>query len=230
MTWRLSVRTGLRVLVRSLLGVAGAVLLTFAILTVIWLSRRADPISYLSDQYATYVQVPSLLNLYDHWLNLEAADAVLGRPELAPYRRLVTDMRGLTLTDSAAVRMLLKVHADVMLLDNHTFLAAVDLGWRGLVGPLLSVVGPLLRIEGLSVIFDAGVPMYRFSSGSTGVLAVIRGNVGLITVDAGVMKAALLRRSSHTGLDHAVSADVLGLMKSRSPTAIRIMPVGLYIY
>ncbi len=213
----------LRVLARVLLGIVVAVVLVVAALVIAWLIRRQDPTSFLPDRYVAYVQVPSIREVYDRWLNLEAADTVLARPELASYHRVLTDARGLALTSSGVLRTLLEVPADVMLLRDGGLLAAVDLGWRGMLTPLARIAGPLLGIKGFSFLNDAGVPMYRYTTGSTTIHAAFAANVAILSLDAGVVKEALERRATRTGLDMKVSRELLGLMKLRSSTAVRVL-------
>jgi hypothetical protein len=213
----------LRVLARVLLGIVVAVAVAVAALAIAWLIRRQDPTSFLSDRYVAYVQVPSIREVYDRWLNLEAADTVLARPELSSYHRVLTDARGLALTGSGVLRTLLEVPADVMLLRDGGLLAAVDLGWRGMLTPLARIAGPLLGIEGFSFLNDAGVPMYRYTAGATTIHAALAANVAILSLDAEVVKEALERRAMRTGLDMKVSRELLGLMKLRSSKAIRVL-------
>jgi hypothetical protein len=213
----------LRVLARVLLGIVAAIALAAAALAIAWLIRRQDPTSFLSDRYVAYFQVPSIRAVYDQWLNLEAADTVLARPELSSYHRVVTDARGLALTTSWALRTLLDVPADVMLLRDGRLLAAVDLGWRGMLTPLARIAGPLLGIKGFSFLNDSGVPMYRYTTGSTTIHAALAANVAILSLDADVVKEALERRAARTGLDMKVSRELLGRMKLRSRTAVRVL-------
>jgi hypothetical protein len=213
----------LRILARVLLVIVAAVALAAAALAIAWLIRRQDPTSFLSDRYVAYVQVPSIREVYDRWLNLEAADTVLARPELSSYHRVVTDARGLALTGSGVLRTLLEVPADVMLLRDGRLLAAVDLGWRGMLTPLARIAGPLLGIRGFSFLNDSGVPMYRYTTGSTTIHAAFAANVAILSLDAEVVKEALERRATRTGLDMKVSRELLGLMKLRSSTAVRVL-------
>jgi hypothetical protein len=213
----------LRVLARIILGIAAVIVLTAAVLAVAWLIRRQDPTSFLPDRYAAYFQVPSIRAVYDRWLNLEAVDTVLARPELSTYHRVVTDARGLALTTSWALRTLLEVPADIMLLRDGRLLAAVDLGWRGMLTPLARIAGPLLGIKGFSFLNDSGVPLYRYTTGSTTIHAAFAANVAILSLDADVVKEALERRATRTGLDMKVSRELLGRMKLRSRTAVRVL-------
>jgi hypothetical protein len=213
----------LRVLARTLLGVVIAVALGVAALAVAWLVRREDPTSFLPDRYVAYFQVPSLRGVYDQWLNLEAVDVVLARPELAAYGRVVNDARGLALTSVPLLRLLLDVPADVMLLKDRKLVAAVDLGWRGMATPLARIVGPMLRIKGFSFLNDGGVSMYRYTAGATTIHAALANNVAIIALDENVLREALERRTARTGLDMKVSRELLGRMKLRSRTAIRVL-------
>ena len=167
--------------------------------------------------------MPSIREVYDRWLNLEAADTVLARPELSSYHRAVTDARGLALTGSPALRTLLEVPADVMLLRDGRLLAAVDLGWRGMLTPLARIAGPLLGLKGFSFLNDAGLPLYRYTTGSTTIHAAFAANVAILSLDADVVKEALERRATRTGLDMKVSRELLGRMKLRSTTAVRVL-------
>ncbi len=213
----------LRVLARILLGVVAVIVLAAAALAVAWLIRRQDPTSFLPDRYVAYVQVPSIRAVYDQWLNLEAADVVLARPELSSYHRVVADARGLALTSSPALRTLLDVPADIMLLRDGRLLAAVDLGWRGMLTPLARIAGPLLGIKGFGFLNDAGVPLYRYTTGATTIHAAFAANVAILSLDAEVVKEALERRAARTGLDMKVSRELLGRMKLRSRTAVRVL-------
>ena len=213
----------LRVLARILLGIVAAIVLTAVVLAAAWLIRRQDPTSFLPDRYVAYLQVPSIRAVYDQWLNLEAADTVLARAELSSYHRVVTDARGLALTTSWALRTLLDVPADVMLLRDGRLLAAVDLGWRGMLTPLARIAGPLLGIKGFSFLDDAGLPLYRYTTGSTTIHAAFAANVAILSLDADVVKEALERRATRTGLDMKVSRELLGRMKLRSRTAVRVL-------
>ena len=93
-------KKALVVLSRTVLGILAAVVLGVLVLVGIWLVRREDPAAFLPDRYVAFLQCPSLRMVYDQWLNLEAADVVLARPDLAPYHRALSDLRGLSLTGS----------------------------------------------------------------------------------------------------------------------------------
>jgi hypothetical protein len=194
-----------------------------AVLVVTWFVGREDPTSFLPDRYVAYVQVPSLRGIYDQWLPLEAADVVLARPELAPYHGIVTDARGLALTRAPVVRTLLDVRADVMLLPDGKFLAALDIGWRGILTPLARLVGPVLRVKGFGFLNDAGLPLYRYAAGATTIHAALADNVVLLSTDADTVKEALARRASHTGLAARASRELLDRIRLRSSTAVRVL-------
>ena len=204
------------------------VILAVAVLGVIflvgrWLLRHEDPLSFLPDRYVALVQVPSLRVVYDDWLDLDAADVILSRPELVSYRGALSDIRGLALTRSAFMRRLLDVHADVVLLPDRQLLAVLDLGWRGIFSPLARVAGPLLSLKGFSFLNDAGTPLYRFASGSATIQAALRENVAVVALDEGVVKDALARRAAGQGLASRASRELLERLRPRSTTAIRVL-------
>jgi hypothetical protein len=62
--------------------------------------------------------VPSIRWIYDRWLNLEAADMLLSRPELGSLRGVLGEARGLALTGSPVLGALLDVAADVLWLGK----------------------------------------------------------------------------------------------------------------
>jgi len=204
-------------------GILAVVGVGAVVLAVTWFVQREDPTSFLPDRYVAYVQVPSLRTIYDQWLPLEAADVVLARPELAPYRGILTDARGLALTRTPIVRTLLDVRADVMLLPDGKFLAALDIGWRGILTPLARLVGPVLRVKGFSFLNDAGLPMYRYAAGATTIHAALADNVVLLSTDEDTVKEALARRASHTGLAAWASRELLDRIRLRSSTAVRVL-------
>ncbi|MFI5369191.1 MAG: hypothetical protein ACHQ1F_09280, partial [Spirochaetia bacterium] len=213
----------LRGVLTALVGILAAVGVGAVVLAVTWFVQREDPTSFLPDRYVAYVQVPSLRTIYDQWLPLEAADVVLARPELAPYRGILTDARGLALTRTPIVRTLLDVRADVMLLPDGKFLAALDIGWRGILTPLARLVGPVLRVKGFSFLNDAGLPMYRYAAGATTIHAALADNVVLLSTDEDTVKEALARRASHTGLAARASRELLDRIRLRSSTAVRVL-------
>jgi hypothetical protein len=213
----------LAILLRTILGILAAIALCAAVLVGIWLVRREDPASFLPDRYIAYLQVPSLRLVYDRWLNLEAADVVLARPDLAPYHRVVSTLRGLSLTGSPVLRSLMEVRADIVLLKDRKLLAVVDLGWRGIFTPLARCVGPLLAVRGFSFLNDSGVPMYLYRTGDTTIHAALAGNVAVVSLDAEVVKEALARRASQTGLAARASRELLDRIKLRSRSALRIL-------
>jgi hypothetical protein len=208
---------------KTLLGLVAVIVVAAAVLVVRWLVRHEDPSSFLPDRYVAYVQVPSLRGLYDQWLNLEAADIVLARPDLAPYRRVVTDARGLALTSSPILRALLDVRADVMLLPDRKFLAVLDLEWRGVATPLARLVGPVLRLKGFSFINDAGTPLYRYTTGGTTIHVALVNNIAVVSLDADTVSEALARRASNTGLAAKASRELLDRIRLRSRSAVRVL-------
>jgi hypothetical protein len=205
----------LGVLLRVILGIIGAVVLAFLVLVVNWLARREDPAAFLPSTYVAYLQVPSLRTVYDKWLNLEAADVVLARPDLAVYRSVVADIRGLSLTRSPLLRTLLNVHADVMLLTGGKLVAVLDLGWRGIFSPLARIVGPELGVKGFSFLNDAGMPLYRYTTGNTTIQAAIVNSVAVVSLDADVVKASLDLRRTDTGLAATAGRDLLRRIRLR---------------
>jgi hypothetical protein len=213
----------LRILLRTFLVIVILIVLGAGFLVVRWLVTREDPAAFLPDRYVAYFQVPSIRAIYDEWLNLEAADVVLSRPDLAQYRSVVSDARGLALTDSPVFRALLDVRADIMLLQNQKLLAVVDLGWRGILTPLARLVGPMLSVKGFSFLNDAGVPMYRYTSGATTIHVALVDNLAIVSLDADVVKQALDRHASNTGLAAKASRELLDRLKLRSSRAVRIM-------
>ena len=213
----------LSVLAKVLLGIVAAIVLAAVVLVGIWLARRDDATSFLPDRYVAYLQVPSIRQVYDRWLNLEAADIVLARPDLAPYHEAVTDLRGLSLTGSPLLRSLLEVRADVVLLKDHRMLAVVDLGWRGVLTPLARLVGPMLAVRGFSFLNDGGIPMYRYKAGDTTIHATLAGNLALVSLDPDALKEALDRRATRTGLAARVSRELLDRIRLRSRSALRLL-------
>ena len=213
----------LAVLLKIFLGILGVILLAVLVLGALWLVQREDPTAFVPDRYLAYVQVPSIRGIYDRWLNLEAADVVLARRELAPFRGLLGEARGLALTSSPLLGLLLDVPADVLWLRDSKLLAVIDLGWRGIATPLARFVGPLLRIPGFSFLNDAGVPMFRYTTGETTVHAALRGNVALVSLDAEVVKQALQRQATHTGLAAKASRELLERIRLRRVGAVRIL-------
>lgn len=204
------------------------VILSLAALGVVflvgrWLVRHEDPLAYVPERYVAFIQVPSLRAVYDDWLNLDAADAVLSRPELAAYRGALSDARGLALTRSPLVQRLLDVHADVVLLPDRKLLAVLDLGWRGIFSPLGRIAGPMLSIKGFSFVNEGGMPLYRFASGGATIQAVLRENVAVIALDEGVLKDALARRASGQGIAALASRELVNRLRPRSSKAIRVL-------
>jgi hypothetical protein len=213
----------LSILLKILLGILGAILLAVLVLGGIWLVRREDPAAFVPDRYLAYLQVPSIRGIYDRWLNLEAADVVLSRPELGSLRSVLGEARGLALTSSPLLSVLLEVPADVLWLRDSKLLAVVDLGWRGIPAPLSRLVGPLLRVPGLSFVNDVGVPMFLYTTGQTTIYVAFRGNVALVSLEAEVLKQALERQATGTGLEATASRELLQRIRLRSPNAVRIL-------
>jgi hypothetical protein len=217
------VKRFLGVLLRVILGILAAVVLAFVVLVVNWLVRREDPAAFLPSTYVAYLQVPSLRTVYDRWLNLAAADIVLARPDLAVYRSVVADIRGLSLTRSPLLRTLLNVHADVMLLKGGKLVAVLDLGWRGIFSPLARIVGPELGVKGFSFLNDAGTPLYRYTTGNTTIQAAIVNSVAVVSLDADVVKASLQLRRTDTGLAATAGRDLLRRIRLRGGDGLRIL-------
>ncbi len=216
---------------KKLLGVLAKILLSILCVVVLaglflvgrWLVRREDPTAFIPDTYTAYLQVPSIRGIYDTWLNLEAVDLVLSRPDLAAYRRVVADVRGLALTKSPLLRTLLDVHADVILLKDGKLLMVLDLGWRGIASPLARIVGPVLNVRGFSFLNDSGTPLYRYTTGGTTIHAAFAENVAILSLDASVVKEALERRATGTGLAMRASRDLLDRIRLRRSDAVRIL-------
>jgi hypothetical protein len=217
------VRKLLGVVLKTLLGIVAAVVLAAAGLTIAWLVRREDPAAFLPADYVAYLQVPSLRIVYDDWLNLEAADVVLARPDLAAYRSVVADVRGLALTRSPLLRTLLDVRADVVLLKGGRLVAVLDLGWRGIASPLARLVAPQLGVKGFSFLNDAGTPMYRYTTGTTTIHAAIVNNVAVVSLDPEAVKASLSLRRTDTGLAAEVGRDLLRRIHLRTRDGLRIL-------
>jgi hypothetical protein len=213
----------LSTLLKILLGILAAVLLAFLVLGGIWLFQRQDPTAFVPDRYLAYLQVPSIRGIYDRWLNLEAADVVLSRPELGSLRGVLGEARGLALTGSPLLRVLLDVPADVLWLRDSKLLAVVDLGWRGMVTPLARLVGPQLRVPGLSFVNDAGVPMFLYATGQTTIHVAFRANVAVVSLEAEVVKQALERQATDTGLAATASRELLRRIRQRRPNAVRLL-------
>jgi hypothetical protein len=213
----------LRVLLKVILGIVSALVLAVLVLAGAWLFRREDPTAFLPASYVAYLQVPSLRTVYDQWLNLEAADVVLARPDLAVYRSVVADVRGLALTRSPFLRTLLDVHADVMLLPGGKLVAVLDLGWRGILSPLARIVAPQLGVKGFSFLNDAGMPMYRYTTGGTTIHAAIVNSVAVVSLDPDTVKSSLALWKSDTGLAAKASRDLLRRIRLRAHDSLRIL-------
>jgi hypothetical protein len=213
----------LGVLWKTIAGLLGVVVLTLLVLAGFWLFRREDPTAFMPHDYTVYIQAPSIRDIYDRWLNLEAVDLLLARPELSAYRRAVADARGLALTSSPVVRTLLDVQADLLWLKEGKPLIVLDLGWRGIVAPLGRIVGPQLRIPGFSFLNDSGVPMYRYTSGDTTIHAALVGQLAVVGLDAQTVKDALARRELDTGLAAKASRELLKRIRLRDAQAMRVM-------
>jgi hypothetical protein len=213
----------LLVIARIFLGILCAIVLAAAFLVVRWLLRHEDPTAFLPDRYVAYFQVPSIRGIYEEWLNLEVADVVLSRPELAQYKSAVADARGLALTNSPVLKALLDVHADVMLLKGGDLLVVLPLGWRGIFTPLARIVGPILNVKGFSFLNDSGTSMYRYTSGATTIHAAFVNDVAIVSLNADVVKEALARRASNTGLAMKASRELLDRVKLRSDRAVRVL-------
>jgi hypothetical protein len=213
----------LSVLLKLLLGILAAILLAVLVLGVLWLIQREDPTAFIPERYVAYVQVPSIRGIYDRWLNLEAADVVLARPELASFRNVLGEARGLALTSSPLLGLLLDVPADVLWLRDGRLLAVLDLRWRGIATPLARLVGPLLRVPGFSFLSEAGEPMFRYTTGETTIHAALRGNVAVVSLEAQVVKEALQRQEERTGLAARASRELLDRIRRRRADAVRIL-------
>jgi hypothetical protein len=208
---------------RVLLSLIALILLGAAALVIRWRVSREEPAAFLPDRYVAYFQVPSIRGIYDEWLNLEAADVVLSRPELAAYHKIVTDARGLALTRSPIVRSLLDRHADIMLLKERKLLAVVDLGWWGALTPLARYIGPQLHLKGFSFLNDAGIPMYRYTTGDTTIHGCLANNLAIISLDPAVVRQALERRATDAGMAARASRELLKRMRLRNDRAVRVL-------
>jgi hypothetical protein len=211
------------IILKVILGILAVIVLIAAFLVVRWLIKHEDPAAFLPDKYVAYFQVPSIRGLYDEWLNLEAADVVLARPDLAQYRRVVTDARGLALTNSPILKALLDVHADVMLLKEKKLLVVLPLGWRGIFTPLARIIGPVLNLKGFSFLNDSGIPMYRYTTGQTVIHVAFVNDVAIVSLDPDVVKETLSRRASNTGLSAKASRELLDRIRLRSNSAVRVL-------
>ncbi|HVO39187.1 MAG TPA: hypothetical protein VMV03_09200, partial [Spirochaetia bacterium] len=212
-----------RVILTVFLVILGALVLCALVLVGRWLIRHEDPLAFLPERSVAYFQVPSIRALYDDWLNLPAADAILARPDLAPYRSAVADARGLALTRSRILQKLMDVHADVVLLPDRRLLAVLDLGWRGIVTPLARFVGPALRIKGFAFLNDAGTTLYSYTSGGANVHAAFLENVAILSTDESAVREALSRRASGTGLAARASRELLHQLRAGAGRAIRVI-------
>jgi hypothetical protein len=213
----------LSVLLKTLLVILAVIVAGAGALAGRWLLRRAEPTEFLPPAYTAYLQVPSLRSLYDRWLNLAAADVVLARPDLAPYRAALADLRGLSLTRSPVLGTLLDVRADVVLLPRGGVLAVVDLGWRGILTPLARFVGPMMSLPGFSFLNDAGQPLYRYTTGGTTITAALFDNVAVVSLDPQAVKDALQRKATDSGLAAASSRELLRKIKLRSKDTLRVL-------
>ena len=216
-------RKVLRAVLFTLLGILGVIALCALVLVGLWVVRHEDPLAYLPEHPVAHVQVPSVRVIYDEWLNLPAADAVLGRPDLAVYRGTISDVRGLALTRSPVLRRLVDVHADVALLPDRKLLVVLDLGWRGILTPLARLVGPVLKLKGFSYLNDSGISLYRYTTGTVTIHAAFMENVVVVALDEQVVKDALARRAAGTGLAARASRDLLDRLKLRSSRAVRVV-------
>ena len=99
----------------------------------------------------------------------------------------------------------------------------LDLRWRGIATPLARLVGPLLRVPGFSFLSEAGVPMFRYTTGETTIHAALRGNVAVVSLEAEVVKQALERQATRTGLAARASRELLDRIRQRSADAVRIL-------
>ena len=210
-------------LVRVLLVILCVIVAAALFLVGRWLVRHQDPLSFIPEHYVAFVQVPSIRAIYDDWLNLSAADVILSRPELAPYRSALADARGLALTRSPVVQKLLDVHADIVLLPDRKLLAVLDLGWRGILSPLARVIGPVLSLKGFSFLNDAGVPMYCYTSGPATIQAALMENVAVVSLDEDVVKEALARSTAGQGLAAKASRELIDRLRPRSSSAVRVL-------
>jgi hypothetical protein len=217
------VKKVLSVFLRAVLVILAVIALGAIFLVGRWLVRHEDPLAFLPERYVAFIQVPSLRAVYDDWLNLSAVDVILSRPDLAPYRSALSDARGLVLAKSPIVQKLFDVHADIVLLPDRELLAVLDLGWRGIFSPLARLVGPMLSIRGFSFLNEAGMPLYRFTSGNATIQAALIENVAVIALDEGVLKDALARRASSQGIASLASRDLVQRLRPRNSRAVRVL-------
>ncbi len=214
----------LGIVLKVLIGILAVIVLFALFLVGRWLIKHEDPTAFLPDKYVAYFQVPSIRGLYDEWLNLEAADVVLARPDLGQYRRVVTDARGLALTNHPMLKALLDLPADVMLLKEKKLLVVLPLGWRGILTPLARFVGPMLKLKGFSYLSESGFSMYRYTTaGQTTIHGAFVNDVAIISLDADTVKEAVARRANNTGLSAKASRELLDRIKLRSKSAVRVL-------
>lgn len=207
---------------RFLLGLGIAVLVAAAALAVWYLADRRPSFDYLPAKFRAYVQVPSLRRVYEEWIDLKAADAVLSSAGLEALRKGLVDFRGTQASKSAFIRSLIDVRADIMLLADNSVLAVLDMGPRSLLSRLAPVAGPLLSVENLSFTKKAALSYFEYRVGDKSFYASPAGNLIVLSTSAASLEAAFALKGGADSFQSRTDASLLKSL-SRSGRGLRFL-------
>jgi hypothetical protein len=203
--------------------ILGIALLVAALALAAWyfLDRRSS-FDYLPGKFRAYVQVPSLRRVYEEWIDLKAADAVLSSAGLEALRKGLVDFRGTQASQSAFIRSLIDVRADIMLLGDGSVLAVLDLGPRSLLSRLAPAAGPLLSIKNLSFTKKSNLSYFEYQIGGRSIYASPAGNLLILSTSPQALVDAFARKG---GPDSFQARTDSALLKSlaRSGQGLRFL-------
>lgn len=207
---------------RFFLGLGAVVLLAALALAAWYFLDRRSSFDYLPAKFRAYVQVPSLRRVYEEWIDLKAADAVLTSMKFEDLRKGLIEFRGTQASQSPFIRSLIDVRADVMLLGDGSVLAVLDLGPRSLVSRLAPAAGPLLSVKNLSFTKKAKLSYFEYQIGDKSIYASPAGNLLVISTSAKALAEAFaLKGGPESFQARADSATLKSL--SRSGRGLRFL-------
>ncbi|OHD14321.1 MAG: hypothetical protein A2Z96_04420 [Spirochaetes bacterium GWB1_48_6] len=153
-----------------------------------------NPRDYIPSKTITYLQVPSLNNLYDKLFNLEAADLALAGSSMAPLRTTINELRELNFSQDFFLSLFLDVKCDIILTNQGIPLVIMDLGGKSLLTRGYALLSQLTHLQPLIPLFNENTTLYELKTqGELNFYFYFLDNLVFITTDLPTLKSQALR-------------------------------------
>jgi hypothetical protein len=146
-----TIKTMLKILLYSIGGLLAVILLSAALLTVLYITGKQEAGDYLGKDFLVYMRIDSIMELYDNTIDLKAAEIVLAESNMTDLYTSLLEFKSSAVSRSWIFRELLNIETNIQVINGNIPVIVLDPGFKAVLTQVAPRFDAFFAQEGISV-------------------------------------------------------------------------------